>query len=80
MAKIKIADIPQDEKVSPEEMKSIFGGRFTALARPRPTSLRSALQMDTRSAIPTNFASDVIHVDCWSYTANAGKLGGLVSR
>jgi len=74
MAKIKIVDLPQNKKVSKEEMKSVFGGMS------RFGSLRSASKLAVRRPAIGGVAQDSGYCDCWSYTA--GKIGreGLFSR
>ena len=39
MAKIKIVDLPKDKKISEEEMKKVFGGKYD-FPRPIPRPIR----------------------------------------
>jgi len=75
MPKIKIVDLPQNKKVSKEEMKSVFGG--LALS----SSFRSPLLTAVKRPAIGIGSQDSGYCDCWSYTAgNIGNIGGLYQR
>jgi hypothetical protein len=78
MAKIKITDLAQDQKISKEEMKNVFGGLSFGQLGPRSSLRFSAMR---RPAIGLGFGSQAIDMDCWSHTACAcGKQRNLFAR
>jgi len=60
MAKIKIKDLPEDAKISEEELRKIRGG--LTLAYTRPTALKTDPRLRSIQYLGSPFADDI---SCW---------------